>query len=272
MTVAFATYVCRYARWRGLLSHDGEKFGWWRGFGAYLSGFAFTATPGKVGELIRIRGFGVLGVAVPKTIGAFVFERTLDLIVLLLLSLLAAQHYPAFPWLVSGVLTFTSLLVAAACWTPFHSATQAAIKQVPSEPLRKILSALFDGLRCSAVYWQPRPLAVGLAWGLLAWGLTATSFAWLCVKAGLPLPPATSLGMYPLAMLIGAASLIPGGLGTTEAAIVWQLNHAGAPAGTAVVIAVGVRLATLWFAVVIGIVATAWTGCLGPPGDSNRLR
>ncbi|MEI7445495.1 MAG: iron chelate uptake ABC transporter family permease subunit, partial [Burkholderiales bacterium] len=82
-------YLARYARWRRLLGRAGHPTAWGRGLLAYLAGFAFTATPGKVGELVRMRYLGPLGVPNPVVLGAFVFERALDLLVVLALALLA---------------------------------------------------------------------------------------------------------------------------------------------------------------------------------------
>lgn len=48
--VAFASYGLRYARWHWLLRRAGHGVPAMPGFAGYLAGFAFTATPGKVGE------------------------------------------------------------------------------------------------------------------------------------------------------------------------------------------------------------------------------
>jgi len=66
---AFA-YLARYLRWRRLLARAGHATGFGRGLLAYLSGFAFTATPGKVGELVRMRYLVPLGVPAPSRVPA----------------------------------------------------------------------------------------------------------------------------------------------------------------------------------------------------------
>jgi uncharacterized membrane protein YbhN (UPF0104 family) len=53
--ISLISYIVRYARWHWLLRRAGHDTPCIRGFLAYLSGFAFTATPGKVGELVRMR-------------------------------------------------------------------------------------------------------------------------------------------------------------------------------------------------------------------------
>lgn len=51
MTMVLGSFILRFARWQWLLHRMGHHPPAGYGFLAYLSGFAFTATPGKVGEL-----------------------------------------------------------------------------------------------------------------------------------------------------------------------------------------------------------------------------
>ena len=84
------TYLFRYWRWQWLLRRKGHRVPVLPGLASYLAGFALTATPGKAGELMRIRYFARMGVPAERTLGVFVFERASDLLVILALSLLAA--------------------------------------------------------------------------------------------------------------------------------------------------------------------------------------
>ncbi len=56
-------------------------------------------------------------------------------------------------------------------------------------------------------------------------------------------------------MLAGAASMMPGGVGSTEVTIVALLAVFGVSTGQATLAAVGIRFATLWFAVLCGLAA-----------------
>jgi uncharacterized membrane protein YbhN (UPF0104 family) len=49
--------------------------------------------------------------------------------------------------------------------------------------------------------------------------------------------------------------MIPGGLGATEAALVYQLMQAGMPFADAVAAAIAIRISTLWFAILLGILS-----------------
>jgi uncharacterized protein (TIRG00374 family) len=67
----------------------------------------------------------------------------------------------------------------------------------------------------------------------------------------------TAIGIYAVSMLVGALSFIPGGLGSTEAVMVLLLKLTGVDATTALAITLIARVATLWFAVVLGLLCLA---------------
>jgi hypothetical protein len=85
---ALVSFILRYVRWRWLLGRRDFRFPWIWGLLAYVSGFTLTASPGKAGELVRVRYFGPMGVPADQVITCFVFERMLDLVAVLLLSIL----------------------------------------------------------------------------------------------------------------------------------------------------------------------------------------
>ncbi len=58
-------------------------------------------------------------------------------------------------------------------------------------------------------------------------------------------------------MLAGAISSLPGGLGGSEATMIALLSLCGVPLPIAISATVLIRLATLWFAVLLGVAALA---------------
>ena len=71
---------------------------------------------------------------------------------------------------------------------------------------------------------------------------------------------------------MGSLSFLPGGLGGTEATIIWLLGSLDMPGAVAAAVAMLVRLFTLWLAVVIGLVFfLGWRGLfLGPADPPTR--
>lgn len=255
MSLALLSFGLRYVRWFYLLRLSGCHVPVWRGWLAYLSGFAFTATPGKVGELVRIRYFGRLQVDASRVMSAFVFERALDLVVVLgLASLWVADHQmlglaAAF---VGVILLIVCLVVLRPAWTGALGAGLAVRGWLRLARLLQFMAEAFAGC---LVWVKPWPLLISVLLGMGAWSFTAYAFVHLLDSLRLDVPWLAAFSGYPLAMLAGAASVMPGGVGSTEAAIVVQLQWHGVPMATALLAAVVVRLGTMWFSVLCGLVA-----------------
>jgi glycosyltransferase 2 family protein len=70
-----------------------------------------------------------------------------------------------------------------------------------------------------------------------------------------PLPVVTATSIYAFSMLTGALSFMPGGLGGAEATMILLLRLHGIPMTLALSATILIRLATLWFAVLLGVLA-----------------
>lgn len=255
MALALVSYALRYLRWFLLLRWTDHVTPVWQGWLAYLSGFAFTATPGKLGELVRIRYFGRLNANASLVMSVFVFERALDLVVVLCLASL---------WVVDQQMlvvaaSFVCLFLLVLGFVMFHpgwlgaSASFFAAKRWLR--LAQLLRLVSDGLMGCRVWLKPWPLLVSFLLGVAAWSITALAFVYLLNALQLDVPLLAAFSAYPLAMLAGAASMLPGGVGSTEAVIVVQLKWHGIPVATALLAAVLIRVGTMWFSVLLGLLA-----------------
>lgn len=254
--LVLASYGFRYHRWRQVLRAQGHHgANWLPGLAAYLAGFAFTASPGKAGELLRIRYFAWQGIPARATLTTFIFERSLDLLVIALMATAAARSAPMFGVIVGFVLALLTALATLACCPPLAETAHRLVNLLPGPPLRRLGHFLIDGACAMKPLMRPRVILPAIAHGTAAWTLTALAFLYLSHAAGVSLSWELGVGLYPAAMLIGAISFIPGGVGTTEAAIVLMLDRAGTPIDQALTIAIGIRLASLWLAVLVGMIA-----------------
>lgn len=255
MLFSLASFSLRYARWFWLLRWAGSEVPVWRGWLAYLSGFAFTATPGKVGELVRIRYFGRLHVDGSRVMSAFVFERALDLVVVFCLAAFWAVDTQMFA--VAATFVGTFLIVVGSVMFKPKLLEVLSIAFFDNGWLRsgRLLRFVAQAMAGCSVWLRPVPLLSSLLLGFGAWCITALAFVYLLKTLQLQVPILAAFAAYPLAMLAGAASMLPGGVGSTEVAIVLQLQLHGVPVANALLAAVVIRLATIWFSVVCGFVS-----------------
>jgi len=260
--MSFAALGVRYLRWHWLLVHAGHRCKAGYGFLAYLSGFAYTLTPGKVGELVRLRYLGPMGVPPHVVISAFFYERALDLLVVLSLASLAVHDSKALGPAIAFVAIVLLLLLACMRHPRPLVALQTRWERAGWHRLAGWLSALREGLTHTACWMTWRHLLVSFGLGLVAWGLTSAAFVFLLQYLEIVLPWPAALSMYPLSMLAGAASMLPGGIGSTEVALVALLMQRGVSLQLAAVAAVTIRLATLWLATIFGFAAMLVFGWL----------
>jgi uncharacterized membrane protein YbhN (UPF0104 family) len=128
-----------------------------------------------------------------------------------------------------------------------------------------------ERLSAAAAYVRPMEVAFSLSVGLIAFGVQSLGFVHLISTLGIAIKPDAAIAVFPLATLVGAASMIPGGIGTAEAATVLILRQFGAPFEAALLAAVGMRLGTLWFAIALGLGAAAVLELqAGKPSSANR--
>jgi uncharacterized protein (TIRG00374 family) len=257
LCIAFLSYSLRYVRWHWLLIRSGYQVSWFYGFIAYLSGFAFTATPGKVGELIRIRYFNLVGVPENISFGAFIYERAMDLLVVLILASLVISRLDLLIAAIIFVIIFIGLLILIALNPILLTKLSAFFYRNSWLRLARVILIMRDGLSSCRLWFTPLDLMVSITFGLMAWTLTSYGFVWLLGELELSIKPLEAFTIYPLAMLAGAASMLPGGVGSTELAIVLLLGVYGVPLSIATVVAIGIRFTTIWFAVLTGFI------CLG---------
>jgi uncharacterized protein (TIRG00374 family) len=244
-------YGLRFVRWQTYLKVLGHPMPWRPSLNIYLAGFALTTTPGKAGEALR----GVLlkrwGVPYPQSFAAFFSERLSDLFAVVLLTLFGLSLYPeALPMIVVGVaLVMVGLLVLSQ-----RRLLERLTLLVPTEGgrviglLRHLLQVLLHAQQCHRLR-----LMLGLTLlSVIAWSAEALAFDWILKWMGADIPLTFAVFVYALAMLAGAVSFMPGGLGGAEAVMVGLLVWKGMNSADAVAATVLIRLATLWFAVAIG--------------------
>lgn len=251
------SWLIRFGRWQWLLKRIGRTPPTSTSLLAYLSGFAFTATPGKVGELARIRYFQPLGVKAPDVVSAFVYERVFDLVCVLMLASGALAAGGLLPLAAAFVVTVMASVAVLATKPGLLSGAANSLERWGMHRMSAILATLAQGLAGCRRWLTPGDLLISVASGLAAWTLLSTSFVVLARDLGVALPLGPLLAIYPLAMLVGAASMMPGGVGSTEAVIVLVLATAGVSIPLATLIAIGVRLTTLWLAIAFGFLALA---------------
>lgn len=257
---SFASYLLRFARWQYYLRRVGWHLPLHLHFAYYLAGFALTTSPGKAGETIRSVLLRPHGVSYPTSLACFFTERLLDVIVVSLLATLST-----FAIIRQHSLLLIVFIVTLSVIPFIHSPLLIGLLRWLQHKLRPgriqhFMSHLQSLLQDARTFLAWRPLYLGLALGLAAWALQGFAFYYLMHTLGLELRLPLAMGIYAVGLLAGALSMIPGGIGATEAVMALLLAAAGASTELAVIVPLINRLTTLWFAVALGLLANTWLG------------
>ena len=249
--LALANYVLRLVRWRMYLTTLGHPVGLRSAASIYFAGFAFTATPGKAGELLRGVFLKHEGVPLLVSTAAFLSERLGDLIGVLVIALPGAMVHPQGGLIVGiGAAIIAALVMALSQRRALEGAVHVCARSRFRLVVRlgALARLLVEARRCH----EPRVLVLGLALSLAAWCAEAYAFHLVLAAMGVQIELGFAMSIYALAMLAGAVSFLPGGVGGAEAVMTALLMVSGANEAKAVAATLVIRLATLWFAVALG--------------------
>lgn len=256
LSLSLVNYSLRFLRWQWYLSIMGHAVPWRSSGLIYLAGFALTTTPGKAGETLRSVLLKNWRVSYTQSLAAFISERLSDLIAILVLSLAGLLSSPwGKEFVVGGIAAVVTvmLLLSRKGWLHFLHVRTAGYNKLPIRLLHHGLHILLEARRCHT----STTVVSATLLSIVAWSAEAFAFYLLLHQLGSNLSFSFSVFVYAVSMLAGALSFLPGGLGGTEAVMISLLLSSGMPGPEAVAATVLIRLATLWFAVLLGMVAFA---------------
>ena len=251
--LAAANYVLRLVRWHYYMHVLKIPVGVASSGLIFVAGLSMAISPGRVGELaksyfLRERA----GVPVSRSSAAVVAERVMDLVGVLLLSVwglfLVPYGWAAAILVIAGVAAFFLLCVSSwgsakvlalplpASWKPFLTNARDSIRQLSG----------------------PRELAVVLPLSVVAWFMEGLAMWVVLHGLGAPGSLGEAVSIYAAATLLGAISLLPGGLVGTEGGMIALLGRLDMSRTTASSATFIVRVCTLWFAIALGVLALVY--------------
>lgn len=254
LALSLVNYLGRSLRWLLYSRKLGLDIGFLQGMRHFLGGFAMSVTPGRVGELVRMRWIRrETGWAFERTAPLAIVDRAADL------SAMALLLAVALTLSATGVAGGVPVAVAALA-VAFAATRPALLKSVGDWAFRvsgRRLPRLFARVRRAArsleVFSGPAVLLAGGALGVAGWFAEGYAFYLLLMWMGAETGLWMSVAIFIFATLAGGLTGAPGGLGGAEAAMVALLAVQGVPLEIAVPATLIIRVTTLWFAIAIGI-------------------
>jgi uncharacterized protein (TIRG00374 family) len=257
LLLSLANYVLRYWRWHLYIQHNNPvAISHLQHLAIYIAGFSLTMTPGKAGEAMRSLYLKEKGVSHQRSIGALFVERVMDLLTILLMAGLGVSFLNGEQSRMAAVITvlliFLCIVIVKIPKKKVINST--LVKRLPNK-LYQLIVFVESMLENANDLLSIRFLCIGLGIGLVAW--LCEGYGLYLVMQEFALDQSTvsiAIAIYGMAILLGALSFMPGGLGGAEVTMIFLLAKAGFDHPSAVAITFICRLATLWFAMLLGVI------------------
>jgi glycosyltransferase 2 family protein len=247
------SYVGRFFRWLYYLKLLKVSVPLGTNAAIFAAGLSMTISPGKLGEVLKsVFVRQTSGAPVARTAPAVVAERATDGTGMVAWGLLGAFALDLGPGTLVVFLAVAAFGIAVLRSKRLSLLAERVLRKLPL--LNRFALHLHDFHASSNELLAARPLVVGTLISFLSWGLECLGVYLCAVGLGVERPFLLVVFVFATSSLIGVLSMLPGGIGAVEAGLTGQfVAVAGLSVGIAVALTLLIRLATLWFATLVGI-------------------
>ncbi len=251
--LVFTSYVGRFLRWLYYLRVLGVSVPLKENVAIFAAGLSMTISPGKLGEVLKsVFVRQVVGSPVARTAPTVLAERVTDGTGMILWGLLGALAFSFGPGILLAFLALTIFGIAVLRSKRLSLLAERLLTRIPV--LNRFAPYLDDFHGASNELLGTRSLIVTTGISFVAWGFEIAAVYLCVVGIGAEVPFLMVVFIFAVSSIVGVASMLPGGIGPAEAGLAGQfIALAGLSASLAAAVTIVIRLATLWFAILLGI-------------------
>ncbi len=253
-------WLALYFRWVLLLKNCGYQFPHKKNFQIFLSGFPLSITPGKVGELLKCELLKE-NFQVPRKITAPVIlvERLYNAVGIIIISIFGIWFFD-FSGIV--ILITTCILISIFLVLRFKKIFLSIIEKVSKiKFLSRFSESFIDSYDVINKSIKPKIFVISSLLSALYWILESLAVYFILLSFGINLLEITDVILtYTTSIILGVASFVPGGIGVSESTLIGLLTVNGLVFSSAVSLTIFIRIFTLWYAVLVGLIALKFTG------------
>ena len=252
--LTFLNYLLRFVKWQYLLRQIEVDITVKDSFRIFLSGLAMAMTPGKVGELLKSFLLKELkGVPVTRTAPVIFAERLTDGFAMIILAMTGMSffRYGREMLLAAAGVMLVVLLAAQS-----RKVAGWIIGLAARLPVLHKFEAAFHRLFDSTLHLvRPRAFGYCVLLGTVSWFFESVAFYLVFLGLGYKLSLLAATFTLSFSTVVGAVSMLPGGLGAADGSILGILLFMGVPNSIAGGATILIRFCTLWFGVLLGLAA-----------------
>ncbi len=245
------SYGVRFLKWEYYLRELGIRVPVRTSLVVFVSGLMMVVTPGKAGEVWKAWFLRDLrDVPVNRTASIVGAERVTDLLAVTAFAFLGVIVYEQSPTLLLGITMIFLGGLALLQWRTLCLRLLESLERIPL--LSQYVDEITGFYESTYTLFRPQPLSIAIVISVAAWGLEGIAL-WLVLNGFIPETSIlVALFVFGLGSVVGALSLLPGGLAATEASMVGMLVVLGYSRTVAVSSTLVIRVGTLWYGAVLG--------------------
>lgn len=257
--LVFVNYLIRFIKWEYLIRVLDIRIPAVPSFVIFMSGLTMTISPAKMGEVMKsflLKDYS--DVPVSRSSPVIVAERATDIIGVVILGGAGTLAYGFGREVLAITVVLTALFITivqirSLCFRLIHLAERLPV-------IGRFAQHFEEFYESAYVLLKARHLVPTVILSTVGWFFESLA-AYVCLR-GLGMDIALPLVMFifVISSLAGALAMIPGGLGVAEGSMTGLLVVNGFEKDLAVAGTLIVRLATFWFAILLGLIALSFYG------------
>lgn len=254
LVLSFLNYFVRFFKWDYYLLIVKVKMKKIDSLSTFMSGLIMSVTPAKLGEVLKaVLVKEITGEPISKTAPIILAERITDFLSLLLIAIIGAFVFDYGGNITILVTVFFIILIV------IISNKQIALPLINfSEKIpfvKNYIHNIHSAYESSYQLLKIKPLIYMTSVSLISWGFECLGYYIILLNFNVDFGLLWASFSYSFSTIVGAISMLPGGLGLTEGSLTFLLVQKKIPVDIAVATTFIIRVVTLWFAVIVGIVS-----------------
>ncbi len=260
LLIVLTGYLLRYIRWRILIKKLKINSPLKDDLRIWMSSYAFTATPGKAGEAIRSfllkKEFNI---SYPLSLTALFYERFTDGVAVLIILLINSHSIGDINLPLKIEHLFIVLIIASLIIFSMRRYFFNLLVKISILFPKNIINSITKNKTLLIKLFDYKIFIVSTFLATISWSLEGYTLFLILNKISLKkISFGISLISHSLSGFLGAISMIPGGIGSSEISNITLLSINGIPTDLAVIATLIIRLMTLWFATFLGVLCLYW--------------
>jgi len=252
LSLSLINYILRAYRWHLTTQEMNLSIPFFETLTHYISGFSFTTTPGKLGEVLRLwfirRRHKYEYVEIMPL---FIIDKLSDIHGILLLCCIGVTSFSQYHGVTLGIaflfLVLTLVLIRKNLLINIFRGMN-----VTSSRWKIMLTKVTSFLHESASLLNSGYYLVAVFLSTLGWLAECFALHILLIYLGVEVTFLQSLFIFTFSSIAGAATMLPGGLLGAEVTMFGLLLAIGCDTNNALISTFVIRMTTLWFAVALG--------------------